>query len=42
MFEILKNEGILDKKVKVDNVRNNYIGSLFTIGRFLEFCEELR
>ncbi|MEE9379256.1 MAG: hypothetical protein V3V33_14630 [Candidatus Lokiarchaeia archaeon] len=41
MFEILKNEGILDKKVKVDYVKNNYIGSLFTIGRFIEFCEEL-
>ena len=41
MFEILKNEEILDKKVKIEDVRNIYLGSLFTIGRFIEFCDEL-
>lgn len=41
MFEILKNERILDKNVNVDSVKNNYFGSLFTIGRFIEFCDEL-
>ena len=41
MFEILKNEGILDKKVKVEEIQNDHIGSLFTIGRFIEFCDNL-
>lgn len=41
MFEVLKSEGILSKKVKVEDVKDNYIGSLFTIGRFIEFCDEL-
>ncbi|KKM92324.1 hypothetical protein LCGC14_1219590 [marine sediment metagenome] len=42
MFEILKNEGILNKKVKIEDVMDIYLGSLFTIGRFIEFCDELK
>ena len=41
MFEILKNEGILNKKITVEDVKDNYIGTLFTIGRFIEFCDEI-
>jgi len=41
MFDILKTEGILDKKIKIDMIENDYLGSLFTIGRFIEFCDNL-
>jgi len=41
MFEILKSEGILDKKVKIEDIGNDYIGSLFTIGRFIDFCDSI-
>ena len=41
MLEILKTEGILDKNIKIEDIQNNYIGSFFTIGRFLEFLDNL-
>ncbi len=41
MFEILKNEGIIKRKITPDNIGDNYIGSLYTIGRFIEFCDSI-
>jgi hypothetical protein len=39
LFEILKNNEILKNTVKIDSIPNDYIGSLFTIGKIIEYCE---
>jgi len=39
LFEILKNYSILKNTVRIDSIPNDYIGSLFTIGKIIEYCE---
>ena len=39
LFEILKNYAIIKNTVRIDSIPNDYIGSLFTLGKIIEYCE---
>ena len=41
MIEILKNERIIGKNVSIDEINDLYLGSLFTLGKLFDFCENI-
>jgi len=41
LIEILKNENILNRKTRVEDINDLYFGSLYTVAKMIEFCEKL-
>ena len=41
LLEILKNYAILKNTVRIESIPDDYIGSLFTLGKIIEYCETL-